>query len=101
MKRMSSLLWALLGAKIWSATLPVLTEPVSLVTTPGYYPSPEFVDWDGDGLTDLLVGGMDQANEYMGFVWFLKNEGTNKDPRYVNRGKLEADGTPIETFGSG
>lgn len=92
---------AVLCGVILSATIPPLSEPEVLLETPGYYPSPEFVDWDGDGVTDLLIGGLDVSQQGMGFIWFLKNEGTNKTPKYVNKGKLLADGVPLETFGSG
>jgi hypothetical protein len=38
---------------------------------------PLAADWDGDGLTDLLVGSGD------GSVWWYRNEGKKGDPRYA------------------
>ena len=51
--------------------------------------APCAVDWDEDGLVDLLVGCPH------GEVVFLQNVGTRTEPKLVSRGKLEADGKPI------
>jgi hypothetical protein len=40
--------------------------------------APLVVDFDGDGINDLLVG---QFGE--GILWFYKNVGTNAKPRYA------------------
>lgn len=47
-------------------------------------PCPEIVDWDGDGKTDLLIGG--EAK-----LWFYKNIGTAESPEFniSNRELLE------------
>jgi hypothetical protein len=47
------------------------------------------VDWDGDGLVDLIVGNIS------GKVYLLRNEGTKKVPRFAAPVALEADGKPI------
>ncbi|MDK1493724.1 VCBS repeat-containing protein [Sinorhizobium sp. 7-81] len=46
---------------------------------------PCVVDWDGDGLEDILVGAED------GYVTFLKNVGISEDglPRFEKRGRVE------------
>lgn len=57
-----------------------------------YYPSPETVDWDGDGDVDLLAGGY-----ITGMVFFYENLGPGDDgtPHLRLRGPLEADGRPL------
>jgi hypothetical protein len=44
--------------------------------------SPRIYDWNGDGLKDILVG------EYMGYVYYLENEGTNAAPVFNSAQKL-------------
>jgi hypothetical protein len=51
------------------------------------------VDWNGDGLLDLLVG------DIQGHVWFIPNEGTAKQPAFGSARKLEADGQVIKVQG--
>ncbi len=74
------------------------------------------VDWDGDGKIDLLVGvsdwrdyGWDDAfNEkgewtrgpLHGHVYFHRNVGTNAEPHYADPVLVEADGKPIDQYGS-
>ncbi len=43
---------------------------------------PLAADWDGDGLTDLLVGSAD------GSVWWYRNEGKKGAPEYANGSQL-------------
>ncbi len=52
------------------------------------YPYPVFVDWDGDGLKDLVL-----PNETNRIIWY-KNIGTNKEPKFGPRQFLEVDGFP-------
>jgi hypothetical protein len=47
------------------------------------------VDWDGDGLTDLIVGNI------WGKVFLLRNEGTKRVPKFAEAVPLVADGKPI------
>lgn len=72
-------------------------------------------DYDGDDKLDLIVGAGDWAdygwdNAYdaqgrwtrgplHGFVFWLRNTGTDKKPDYAAPVKIEADGRPIDTFG--
>jgi len=74
------------------------------------------VDWDGDGLTDLLVGvsdwreyGWDDAYDEQGrwtrgplhgYVYFHRNVGTNQNPIYAAPVMLEAGGRPVDLYGS-
>jgi hypothetical protein len=48
------------------------------------------VDWDGDGLVDLVVGNV------LGKVYFLRNEGSKRAPKFAAPVALEADGKPIK-----
>ena len=52
------------------------------------YPYPTFVDWDGDGVKDLML-----PNETNRIVWY-KNTGSNAAPRFGARQFLEVDGFP-------
>ncbi|MCZ2342775.1 MAG: VCBS repeat-containing protein [Bacteroidales bacterium] len=74
-----------------------------------------YADYDGDGVADLVVGiedwsdyGWDDAwNErgewkngpLHGFVFVLRNTGTNAAPEYADPVQIEADGKLIDTFG--
>jgi hypothetical protein len=81
-----------------------------------------FVDYDGDGKTDLIVGidywgdynwenaykgdkraydkdGKWQTGPLRGYVYYLRNTGTNEQPVYAKSVKLEAGGKIIDTFG--
>ena len=71
-----------------------------------------YVDWDNDGDKDIIVGidtwddyGWDNAFDSLGrwtrgplhgYVYWLENTGKG----YVNRGKVEAGGAEIDTYGA-
>ena len=74
-----------------------------------------YVDYDGDGALDLVVGvedwsdyGWDDAwdasgkwtnGPLHGFVYLLRNLGTTAEPRYDTPRKVEAGGKSVDTFG--
>ncbi|MEI9896607.1 MAG: FG-GAP repeat protein [Chthoniobacter sp.] len=71
-----------------------------------------YVDYDGDGKTDLIVGaddwtdyGWDNAYDasgkwthgpLRGFVYLLHNSGTNEQPVYESPVKIQAGDQPLE-----
>ena len=75
----------------------------------------KYVDYDGDGRLDLVVGvgdwseyGWDNAfsakgewtnGPLRGFVYLLRNTGSNQDPKYGEPTKIEAGGRPLEVYG--
>jgi hypothetical protein len=53
---------------------------------------PFLVDWNGDGLNDLIVGQFTEGN-----VRFYPNSGTNQNPVFTTYTNLQADGVDITT----
>jgi hypothetical protein len=74
-----------------------------------------YLDYDGDGRQDLIVGiedwadyGWDDAftpkgewtnGPLRGFIYYLRNTGTNEKPQYEKATRVEAGGKPIDVFG--
>jgi hypothetical protein len=52
--------------------------------------TPKVVDWNGDGVKDLLVG------THWNRIVFYRNVGTDRDRRLVYEGPLTIDGQPLE-----
>jgi hypothetical protein len=51
---------------------------------------PCYVDWNNDGLTDLLMG------EFTGgYITIFLNQGTNLNPVFDGGTKIESNGSPI------
>lgn len=49
----------------------------------------DVVDWEGNGTWDLVSG------DEFGFVWLIRNTGTNERPVFAPAEHLQADGNPI------
>ncbi len=79
------------GAPVFKAPVPVLQSNALL--TAGALATPVVVDWDGDGVLDMIAG----ASE--GLVRFFKNIGTNEEPRFLDAVLVEADGEAIRVEG--
>ena len=74
-----------------------------------------FADYDGDGVTDAVVGigdwshyGWDDAFDsegqwthgpLRGFVYWARNKGTDAAPKYVKPERVEAGGAPVDVYG--
>lgn len=72
-------------------------------------------DYDGDGVLDLIAGASDwreygwdnafnasgewQNGPLHGYVYFIKNIGSNASPAYAAAVQVEAGGKPIDVFG--
>lgn len=75
----------------------------------------KMADYDADGNLDLIVGegywgeyGWDNAYDHKGtwsngplrgWVYLLRNSGTNEKPKYEEPRKIEADGKPVDVYG--
>ena len=57
----------------------------------GWSSSPDAVDWDHDGLIDLIVGAEKEA------ILFFKNVGTRQQPKFKLMGPVQADDKPLRT----
>lgn len=75
------------GAPMFDEATPLLQIGADLYA--GTLPSPSVVDWDGDGLTDLVVGNSE------GYILFFKNTGTDDAPRFLPGQRLRAAGRDI------
>lgn len=75
------------GVPIYDWPVPLLEADAAIYA--GSLPVVNAVDWDGDGLEDLIVGNSE------GKILFFKNIGTNAEPTFALAQELEADGVPI------
>jgi len=61
--------------------------------------APCLVDWNEDGLIDIIVGTRNPFSPLFpyvdGGIYYLPNTGTPTTPLYESIAALEADGTPI------
>lgn len=92
---MKKLLLVILGIAALSEGDVVFSTSQLLFEKPVAYGSPSVVDWDNDGLNDILFGEADS-----GYVWFYKNTGTKIAPKFEENGKLQADGGDLITLHS-
>ena len=56
----------------------------------GLAAAPKVVDWNGDGVKDLLVG------THWNRLLYFQNEGSNRDRRLIYKGVVEVEGRPLE-----
>lgn len=75
----------------------------------------KYVDYDGDGVRDLVVGasdwtdyGWDDAfndegvwtnDKIHGYIYVMRNTGTNDDPEYADAMQIQAGGAPLDVYG--
>lgn len=57
------------------------------------FASPEWADWDNDGLKDLIVGQFNDSK-----IKFFKNIGTSSNPVFEFPINLESDGAIIKNY---
>lgn len=98
-----------------------LETPVKLPLSAKVHPNKvradmwRYVDFDGDGLLDLIVGvgdwteyGWDNAyspdgkwtnGPIHGYIYFIRNTGTADAPKYAEPVKVMTGDKPVETFG--
>ncbi len=79
--------WEKTGAPVFGQPVAVLQENADLYA--GTLPSPSTVDWDGDGVLDILAGNSE------GYVLFFKNKGTNDQPSLLPGKRVQAAGYDI------
>jgi hypothetical protein len=79
--------FAATGAPVYAAPVAVLQENADLYA--GTLPVPTSVDWNGDGVLDLLAGNSE------GFVLFFENIGSNTEPRFLPATRVQAGGRDI------
>jgi hypothetical protein len=75
------------GKPVYKEPVPVLEQGADLYS--GSLGAPTQVDWDGDGVLDIVCGNSE------GFVLFFKNGGTNDRPAFLSGVPLRAGGEVI------
>lgn len=80
--------WAKTGAPVFAEPVSVLQEHADLYA--GTLPSPTTVDWNGDGVLDILAGNSE------GFVLFFENIGSNDEPKFLPATRVKAGGREIQ-----
>lgn len=80
--------WAEMGTPVFAEPVSVLQENADLYA--GTLPSPTTVDWNGDGVLDILAGNSE------GFVLFFENIGSNDAPKFLPATRVQAGGCSIQ-----
>ncbi len=75
------------GRPVFRAPVPVMQEHAELYA--GSLPVPSVVDWNGDGVLDIVAGNSE------GRVLFFNNIGTDAEPRFLPGVSVRAGGRPI------
>lgn len=75
------------GSPIYSKPVPVLQQPAKLFA--GTLAVPTIVDWDGDGVLDIVAGNSE------GRILFFRNQGSNRTPAMLPGIPLSAGGREI------
>jgi len=75
------------GAPIYRNPVPVLQEQADLYS--GTLPTPTTVDWNGDGVPDILAGNSE------GHILFFENIGSLEEPRFLPGQRVPAGGREI------
>ncbi len=76
------------GAPVYEAPVSVLQEDADIYA--GTLPSPTTVDWNGDGVLDILAGNSE------GFVLFFENTGSNDAPKFLPATRVQVGGRDIQ-----
>lgn len=76
------------GAPVFEKPVSILQEAADLYA--GALPTLSVVDWDGDGVTDIVAGNAS------GMILFFKNIGTNDAPSFLPAEKIRAEGRDIQ-----
>lgn len=76
------------GDPVFKTPVPVLQENADIYA--GTLPVPSSIDWDGDGVLDLIVGNSE------GFILFFKNIGDNAKPAFLPGERVQAGGFDIQ-----
>jgi len=85
-----SLIGPLFLAQVPDFHEPVIIQADGVDIDVGYVADPFTVDWDGDGVLDLLVGQFTS-----GKINFFRNTGTNQEPVYTFDSFIQADGSDL------
>jgi hypothetical protein len=80
--------WLSSGAPVFADPVSVLQENADLYA--GTLPSPTTVDWNGDGVLDILAGNSE------GFVLFFENIGSDDEPKFLPATRVRAGGREIQ-----
>jgi len=80
----------LLSADVPTFAAPVKVQANGIPLTVSAHAAPCVVDWDGDGVKDLLVGQYTGGN-----IRLYINSGTNAAPVFTTYSYLQADGSTI------